>query len=197
MTITRSGIPTTYAYGNMRSRLEARWAAFFDLVGWSWVYEPIDADGYIPDFLVEGEYPFFVEVGPCIVPRDYEGKTAKADSAAASLGHDVLIVGASPLPGLRLNGSGSLAAGWLGEYDGGGLDFGPGYTWDVGVWAWDHGGLAIFHSIMNYTHRPRAGSLREHSLDDRTGYPPRGESGSEMLKRLWAEAGNEVQWHRR
>ena len=29
----RAGIPTTYANTNFRSRLEARWAALFDLAG--------------------------------------------------------------------------------------------------------------------------------------------------------------------
>jgi hypothetical protein len=37
---------------NFRSRLEARWAAFFDLREWAWSYEPIDFNGWIPDFLV-------------------------------------------------------------------------------------------------------------------------------------------------
>ena len=35
-----------------RSRLEARWAAFFDLAGWDHEYEPFDLDGWSPDFMV-------------------------------------------------------------------------------------------------------------------------------------------------
>jgi hypothetical protein len=46
--------PTTYAGTNFRSRLEARWAAFFDLCGWRWEYEPSDERGWIPDFLLIG-----------------------------------------------------------------------------------------------------------------------------------------------
>lgn len=189
----RSGIPTTYAYSDMRSRLEARWAAFFDLIGWSWVYEPLDCDGYIPDFLIKGKRPFFVEVGPCIRQRDYESKAAKPDRVAASLQNDVLVVGVSPTPGLEVGGSGYLAAGWLGEY--GEVDPGEyGFSWAAGVWAWGNYGLEIFHEYQSYGHRPHGGG-HESSLDDRYGYPPRGESGSEMLNRLWAEAGNAVQWH--
>ena len=45
-------IPTRYAGVQFRSRLEARWAAFFDLVGWKWEYEPVDFDGWIPDFVI-------------------------------------------------------------------------------------------------------------------------------------------------
>jgi hypothetical protein len=37
----------------MRSRAEARWAAFFDEWDWKWQYEPLDLDGYIPDFLIQ------------------------------------------------------------------------------------------------------------------------------------------------
>lgn len=74
---TRSAIPTTYAGVNFRSRLEARWAAFFDLVGWKWTYEPVDGDGYIPDFLIHGARPFFVEVGPVATEDEYRAKAAK------------------------------------------------------------------------------------------------------------------------
>ncbi len=30
--------------------MEARWAAFFDVVNWDWEYEPVDLNGWIPDF---------------------------------------------------------------------------------------------------------------------------------------------------
>jgi len=44
--------PTQYNGVLFRSRLEARWAAFFDLAGWQWEYEPIDLEGWTPDFRV-------------------------------------------------------------------------------------------------------------------------------------------------
>jgi hypothetical protein len=34
------GMRTRYNGVNFRSRLEAKWAAFFDLAGWSWEYQP-------------------------------------------------------------------------------------------------------------------------------------------------------------
>lgn len=46
------GIPTTYEGVNFRSRTEAAFAAFFERVGWNWEYEPVDLEGYIPDFIV-------------------------------------------------------------------------------------------------------------------------------------------------
>jgi hypothetical protein len=48
-----ASIPTTYSGVNFRSRLEARYAAFFNLVGWEWEYEPLDLKGWIPDFQVK------------------------------------------------------------------------------------------------------------------------------------------------
>jgi len=59
-------IPTRYAGVQFRSRLEARWAAFFDIVGWRWEYEPFDLKGYIPDFILSFHRPLLVEVKPLI-----------------------------------------------------------------------------------------------------------------------------------
>lgn len=49
-------IPTRYSGVQFRSRLEAKWAAMFDLFGWSWEYEPFDCVG-IPFLMgrTEGE----------------------------------------------------------------------------------------------------------------------------------------------
>jgi len=57
-------IPTTYNGVRFRSRLEAKWAAFFDLAGWRWEYEPLDLDGYVPDFILQMRRPILVEVKP-------------------------------------------------------------------------------------------------------------------------------------
>lgn len=64
MQYTIKAIPTTYAGVNFRSRLEARWAAFFDLCGWEWDYEPFDLEGWAPDFMLKGKTKALVEVKP-------------------------------------------------------------------------------------------------------------------------------------
>jgi hypothetical protein len=61
----------TRAYGRrFRSRLEARWAVFFETLGLRWEYEPesfdIDGEPYLPDFRVwtpQGE-PIWYEIRP-------------------------------------------------------------------------------------------------------------------------------------
>lgn len=47
-----ASIPTTYRGIRFRSRLEAKYACLFDLLGWSWEYEPLDLNGWIPDFVL-------------------------------------------------------------------------------------------------------------------------------------------------
>jgi hypothetical protein len=74
--------PTRYKNVLFRSRLEARWACFFDLIEWKWEYEPIDLPGWSPDFRVEfscghSECPkthvLLVEVKPYFKIKDFNG----------------------------------------------------------------------------------------------------------------------------
>lgn len=60
-------IPTEYNGLIFRSRLEARWAMFFDQIGWAWEYEPdiLNNIGWLPDFMLFGEQEnILVEVKP-------------------------------------------------------------------------------------------------------------------------------------
>jgi hypothetical protein len=59
MTQTIKAIDTVYAGHRFRSRLEARWAVFFDTLGVRWEYEPqgyevgcYETRRYLPDFLL-------------------------------------------------------------------------------------------------------------------------------------------------
>jgi hypothetical protein len=60
---TIAAIPTEYRGRRYRSRLEARWAAFFDLLGWRHEYEPFDLGSWSPDFLLP-DWKMLVEVKP-------------------------------------------------------------------------------------------------------------------------------------
>lgn len=53
--------PTVYKGIRFRSRLEARWACYFDQREWPWTYEPFDLHGYTPDFSSSG---LLIEVKP-------------------------------------------------------------------------------------------------------------------------------------
>lgn len=79
--IINMGKATAYKGINFRSRLEARWAAMFDLLGWAWEYEP-ETDGfYIPDFVLHGPrgQAIYVEVKPLATwLGDKKAITAKA-----------------------------------------------------------------------------------------------------------------------
>lgn len=60
-------IPTMYRGVQFRSRLEARWAAFFDRIGLQWEFEPegyeTSAGRYLPDFWLPSIYLRGARVG--------------------------------------------------------------------------------------------------------------------------------------
>jgi len=58
-----AAIPTEYNGRTYRSRLEARWAAFFDRVGLAHEYEPFDLGEWSPDFLLT-DLDCLVEIKP-------------------------------------------------------------------------------------------------------------------------------------
>lgn len=71
---SHKAIPTKYKGIQFRSRLEARWACFFDLIQWDWEYEPVDLDGWIPDFVIGPDCVdrIFVEVKPYLAEPSNE-----------------------------------------------------------------------------------------------------------------------------
>jgi hypothetical protein len=79
-----------------RSRLEARWAVFFDSLDWKWSYEsqsvPFKSGTYTPDFYLN-ELKFFAEVKPDVWPTKLE--TDKMRSAA-TYSHGVLMLQGHP-----------------------------------------------------------------------------------------------------
>lgn len=86
-------IETAYRNYLFRSRLEAKWAAFFDLCGWPWSYEPLDMNGWIPDFAI-GEHPVLVEIKPAF--QDEHWTEAKTKIMQSGCDQPVLLLGADP-----------------------------------------------------------------------------------------------------
>lgn len=90
-----AAIPTTYNGIEFRSRLEAKWAAFFDEMGWGYEYEPDDFDNYIPDFALLGRTRSFVEVKPFYSCSEADDKCDKARSLSIATGERVICLGST------------------------------------------------------------------------------------------------------
>lgn len=153
-----TAIQTEYRGALFRSRLEARWAAFFDLIGWQWTYEPFDGDMYIPDFLIHGRRELLVEVKP---DMSGEGLERHAERVTQSLaGHwskDILILGGSPvcIDASSHADATSAGPGVLLEYFNNQFDM-PEWVPSAALWAAcaGCGRLAVFHPIMSFQCRP-------------------------------------------
>jgi len=86
-----SPIPTEYNRTIFRSRLEARWAVFYDTLGVKWLYEfegyQLPSGWYLPDFWLP-DHKMWVEVKPK-KPTEIEGKLAR--ELAIATDYSVLI----------------------------------------------------------------------------------------------------------
>ena len=80
-----AAIPTLYRGIQFRSRLEARWAACFDGLGWRWDYEPLDLNGWIPDFALDFpcrfRRPIIVEIKPVFRSQEDRAAIVKIEQA--------------------------------------------------------------------------------------------------------------------
>jgi hypothetical protein len=104
-------IPTKYKGIQFMSRLEAKWAAFFDLMNWKWQYEPCDFNGWIPDFAIYGhKKTIYVEVKPTIV--FLPDIANEIDSSGCNA--EVLLIGETcPIPGCHTMCGDNTQLGWL------------------------------------------------------------------------------------
>lgn len=88
---TIAAIPTVYRGRQYRSRLEARWAAFFDRLGWTHEYEPFDLGAWSPDFAITQPFDALVEVKPITeLDRVTAEKIRSARVASGSPGFTLL-----------------------------------------------------------------------------------------------------------
>ena len=96
-------IITEYQGTAFRSQLEARWAAYFDRRGIAWEYEPVQFDGWMPDFrLALDGVDVYAEVKPVSeFPMDVAQRILNAGCDG-----DVLILGQGPRHAWRYRGDG-------------------------------------------------------------------------------------------
>lgn len=97
-------IPTIYKGYAMRSRLEARWAHFFDSLGISWEYEVEGFDlgeygWYLPDFYLP-QWKCWIEIKPATNSQD-DLKLWRRKCGAVARGNkeDALLISGTPWPG--------------------------------------------------------------------------------------------------
>lgn len=106
-------IPTFYKGYHFRSRLEAKWACFFDAVGISWLYEPegfeLPSGRYLPDFWLP-DLGMWVEVKGRLPEPKYGSDGGDRDLArmrdlVCQHGSSALMVGGDPdIPGWWMGG---------------------------------------------------------------------------------------------
>jgi hypothetical protein len=107
---------TSYRGVEFPSRLDARYAALFDLLRWQWMYEPpFELKGWKPEFLIKGAKPIFVAVRPITAFDSALGdKIVDALDVRESFwgggGREALICGADLSPE---NNFGEQGLGWL------------------------------------------------------------------------------------
>jgi hypothetical protein len=194
MNYTIAAIETRYNGVNFRSRLEAKWAAMFDLLEWKWTYEPRDFDGWIPDFAIHGSRIIYVEVKPAeYFPRDVGDKMIRSGC------DDRMLIVGSRVP---LSGRDAITRGGHGETEYAHDEL-PYFGWclhpEPAVWE-----PAVFgrHGMDDYigfmgTGYFLADYTRECDAWNCTEMPPgRGVSACE-IELLWREAGNRTRWNKR
>jgi hypothetical protein len=187
--------PTTYRGRSYRSRLEAKWAAFFDLAGWPFEYEPFDLGFWSPDFLLPGHYyPILCEVKPITaIDHDVCRKMAGAAKAAKFQG-ELLLLGLSPNQLSEPDWLGWLDSGydtWLTRKER--PDFYEPYT-DCQIFGCFHACRAVmYNGRLDFCHGEDAYAGRMTGAWDGDHYVTR--PSSTPAADLWADACNTVQWH--
>jgi hypothetical protein len=186
------GIPTKLNGIRFRSRLEARWASVFTLLGWRWEYEPVDLRGYVPDFvLLFKAGPVLAEVKPGHSLEELAPYTEKINASGweTKNSNEAVIVGAT----WNLDPTGHYwcpLIGLLRQRYPDTVDFNKLAPW------WDgalvhyctegkHPSIHHANGIFNCT---VCNAYDGDYLGDLGGH------GERSLQEIWTEAGNIVQW---
>jgi len=184
-----TAIPTRYQGTEFRSRLEARWAAWFDFVGWRWEYEPIDLPGWIPDFILTGEtHSLLVEIKPTETVDGFD--LGKINTAMVNGGdrREVLLLGRSPL----LRGEYDNVLGWLCGPE---FDAPPSSEYEVGTW--NHWHPACHLTNLDTDQFDLCSEWLSYQGRLTNYYDGNAYSCQyDEIERYWREAGNVTRWNR-
>ena len=179
-----NAIRTTYKGISFRSRLEARWAAWFELMGFEWAYEPLYLDGYIPDFILTGKWPILVEIKPGLIAEDFVDAKNKIERS----GWDglAIVLGATGFGTdfdncwlSKRHNIGTMRGGWRDD---------NGKKWVMMDWGdfyvghCDCGPTLISYDELWCCHRCTEGG--KHTISNK----------DEVIQQAWAQACNVTQW---
>ena len=189
MEYTIRSFPTVYKGRQYRSRLEARWAAFFDLLGWNAEYEPFDLGSWSPDFLLHAQgFDIFVEVKP--ITEFDQAVAAKMETAFMGAGDEfegnLLLLGTAPL-----RQGDCVRLGWLGM----GSSNLPTGSWQPTPFWWaQNAERPMFAPDFLFVDPSGFGWSGNMTDDNGPGYPCGHNFYADETMRIWAQATNLVQW---
>jgi hypothetical protein len=178
-------IHTKYKGRLYRSRLEARFAAFFDLLGWKYEYESTDLNGWFPDFSLYGSEEILVEVKPFLMLKGFDEEIEKIKKAIAGTKHEkteILLLGKGIFKDEISN---VPVLGWIGEQ-----------------WEFNNTTHLIFdYAQFNYYMDKWGFFAANNSYRDRISGLYNGNEQVvvpwfEDVQELWNEAANAVQYHK-
>lgn len=171
-----AGIPTMYRGIRFRSRLEARWARFFDALRWGWAYEPFDLAAYIPDFVLaldDGE--LLVEAKPTLSLAELDQHRGKIEASGWRC--EALIVGADLFESEHVH----PVVGIIGE-----REEGP----DGRSWLWSPARLFGCENCSRPSLLAESGSWRCRVCGAEEGHL----GTLTRARQAWSDAANAVQW---
>ncbi|MFW9881382.1 MAG: hypothetical protein ACFFG0_50605 [Candidatus Thorarchaeota archaeon] len=192
------GIPTEYNGIKFRSKLEAQWAAFFDLLGWKYEYEPYALNGWIPDFIIYGKESnsrktkeILVEVKPFSKLEEFKETVEKIRKSMLNNDkREILLLGNTIFESKEKNifddSSTSCSIGWLVErtwYDNDNFNVN---SFDECILNYYNEKFGFFHVTDSYQDRITGLHDGDHFL--------RRPDYTEVKKVLWNRAKNMVQW---
>lgn len=175
--------PTLYNGTQFRSRLEAKWAAFFDLTEWKYEYEPSEINGFNPDFILKCDSPAYttktiiVEVKPSVMATPDE--LSKFYSKYKDVPAHLLFLTDTPFTEKSESGEGYMVIGWGRQWFSG-EDLG--FTTLEMKCENDIGSLIFSYDGMI------------HGLIERKMFLQSDEFVGKFLLMRWKEAGNKVQF---